>query len=51
MILAASADGSYETPSLFSTKGGHSLNTAKGFYLENVEIKDSDSLWLRYKTK
>lgn len=51
IVLAASADGSYETPSLFSTKGGHSLNTAKGFSLENVEIKDGDSLWLRYKTK
>lgn len=51
IVIAASADGSTSTPALFSTGNGFSANKAKGFILESAEVKDGDSVWLRYKTK
>ena len=51
VVIAASADGSSDTPALFSTRNGFGANRAKGFILENAEVKDGGSVWLRYKTK
>ena len=51
VVIAASADGSSDTPALFSTRKGFSTNQAKGFLLESAEVKDGGSVWLRYKTK
>lgn len=51
IVIAAAADGATETPSLFSAKEGFSPAKAVGFLLENVEIKDGGSVWLRYKVK
>lgn len=51
IVIAASADGSTDTPALFSAKNGLAANTAKGFSLENAQVKDGGSVWLRYKVK
>lgn len=51
VVIAASADGSSDTPALFSTRNGFAENKAKGFTLESAEVKDGGSVWLRYKTK
>ena len=51
VVIAASADGASDTPALFSTRNGFGTNKAKGFILENAEVKDGGSVWLRYKTK
>lgn len=51
VVIAASADGSSDTPALFSTRNGFGANKAKGFILESAEVKDGGSVWLRYKTK
>ena len=49
VVIAASADGSTDTPSLFSTRNGFGPNKAKGFTLENAEVRAGGSVWLRYK--
>ena len=51
IVIAASADGFSDTLALFSTRNGITTNKAKGFVLENAEVKDGGSVWLRYKTK
>lgn len=51
VVIAAAADGATETPSLFSAKEGFSPAKAVGFFLENVEIKEGGSVWLRYKVR
>ena len=51
VVIAASADGSSDTPALFSARKGLGHNKAKGFILESAEVKDGGSVWLRYKTK
>ncbi len=51
IVIAAAADGSMDTPSLFSAKGNFAPAKAVGFLLENVEVKDGGSVWLRYKVK
>lgn len=51
IVLAATADGSIKTPTLFMTKEGISEDKPINFKLENVKIMDGDSLWLRYKIK
>ena len=51
VVIAASADGSSDTPALFSARKGLGDNKAKGFILESAEVKDGGSVWLRYKTK
>ena len=51
VVIAASADGSTDTPALFSARAGLAMNKAKGFTLESAEVKDGGSVWLRYKTK
>lgn len=51
VVIAAAADGSSETPSLFETRGGLALDTAVGFQLEQVEVKNGSCIWLRYLVK
>ena len=51
VVIAASADGSSDTPALFSARKGLGDNKAKGFIMESAEVKDGGSVWLRYKTK
>ena len=51
VVIAAAADGSTDTPALFSAREGLAMNKAKGFLLESAEVKDGGSVWLRYKTK
>ena len=49
IVIAAAADGSTDTPALFSTKGNFAPSKALGVRLENAEVKDGGSVWLRYK--
>ncbi len=51
VVIAAAADGSSKTPTLFETREELSMDTPVSFKLENAEVKDGDSLWLRYKVK
>ena len=49
LVIAAAADGSLDTPSLFGVRDGLSCNKAVGFELQSAEVKDGGSVWLRYK--
>lgn len=49
VVIAAAADGSTETPALFSAKEGLSTAGAVGFGLKSAEVKDGGSVWLRYQ--
>lgn len=49
IVIAASADGSRNTPSLFGVREGLSSDKAVSFELQNTEVKDGGSVWLRYK--
>lgn len=49
LVVAPAADGSTDTPCLFSVGNHLSANKAVTFALENVEVKEGGSLWLRYK--
>lgn len=51
IVIAAAADGSTDTPALFSAKGDFAPSKALGFRLDNAEVKDGGSVWLRYKMK
>lgn len=51
LVIAASADGTPDTPALFSARKGLTANNAKSFALEQVEVRNGGSVWLRYKTK
>ena len=51
VVIAPAADGSSETPSLFDTKEGLSDDRPVSFELQNTEIKDKGTLWLRYLVK
>ena len=51
VIMAACADGSTKTPTLFMEKEGLSDDKPVHFKLEDVKIMEGDSLWLRYKIK
>lgn len=51
VVIAASADGSSTTQTLFMTRDGLSDETPVGFELKSAEIKDGSSLWLRYLVK
>lgn len=48
IVVAAAADGSSDTPSLFRACEGLSENEAVRFALQSVEVKDGGSVWLRY---
>lgn len=49
IVIAASADGSQDTPSLFGVREGLSTDKPVRFKLQNVEAKAEGSVWLRYK--
>lgn len=49
VVIAAAADGSTETPSLFSAKGGFAPEKAQGFRLESAQVMEGGSVWLRYR--
>lgn len=51
VVVAAAADGSSETPALFSAREGLSDAQAVGFSQESAEVKDGGSVWLRYRVK
>lgn len=51
VVIAAAADGSPDTPTLFCAKKGFSENHATGFELKEVKAMDGGSVWLRYLTK
>lgn len=51
VVIAASADGSAETPALFHAQEGMAADTPVGFDLKSAEVKEGGSLWLRYTLK
>lgn len=51
VVVTAAADGSTSAPALFSSKGGFFSEKPTRFSLQNVEVKDGDSVWLRYLVK
>lgn len=51
IVISPSADGSNNTPSLFSISNGLSNDSPVSFNLKNVEVKDGGSVWLRYLIK
>ncbi|WP_169171224.1 RibD family protein [Bifidobacterium oedipodis] len=51
IVVASAADGSNSTPALFDTREGLSDDTPIGFELQSAEVKDGNTLWLRYLVK
>ena len=51
IVSAPAADGSAETTALFAAKNGLAENRPVGFELQNAEVKDGGSVWLRYLIK
>lgn len=51
LVIASSADGSHATPALFSQKEGLTDDTAVSFVLEQAQVMQKNSVWLRYKIK
>lgn len=51
VVIAASADGSSETPALFETRDGLAADKPVRFVLQSAEVKDGGSVWLRYFIK
>ncbi|MPM00983.1 hypothetical protein SDC9_47220 [bioreactor metagenome] len=51
VVMAASADGSPETPALFKARDGMAADPPVRFDLKSAEVKDAGSLWLRYTIK
>lgn len=49
IVIAASADGSRDTPSLFEVREGLSTEKAVRFELQSAEAKGGGSVWLRYQ--
>lgn len=48
VLIAAAADGSSETPTLFETRGGLAADSPIRFSLKGVEVMGGGSVWLRY---
>lgn len=48
-MIAATADGSPTTQTLFMAREGLSDETPVRFDLQSAEVKDGGSVWLRYK--
>lgn len=48
VVVAAAADGSPTTQTLFMAREGLSDDTPVRFALQSVEVRDGGSLWLRY---
>ena len=51
VMIAAVADGSANTQTLFMTREGMSDDTPVGFKLQEAKVMDGDSVWLRYLVK
>lgn len=51
VVVAATADGSSQTQTLFMAKEGLSSDSPVGFKLQEVKVMDGDSVWLRYHVK
>ena len=51
VVMAAAADGSPSTQTLFMAKEGLSDDTPMGFELKDAKVMDGGSLWLRYLVK
>ena len=51
VVMAAAADGSPSTQTLFMAKDGLSDDTPMGFELKDAKVMDGGSLWLRYLVK
>ena len=51
VVIAPAADGSSDTPALFATRGGLAADRPVGFKLQDAEVKDGGSVWLRYIVK
>ena len=49
VVVAASADGSTDTPALFSARLAD--NKPVGFQFQSAEVKDGGCVWLRYLVK
>ena len=48
VVVAAAADGSPTTQTLFMAREGLSSETPVRFHLQSAEVKDGGSVWLRY---
>ena len=51
VVIAPVADGSPKTPALFNAKGDLACDTPVAFELQNAEVKEGGSVWLRYLVK
>ena len=51
VVIAATADGSSQTQTLFMAREGLSNDTPVGFKLQEATVMDGDSVWLRYLVK
>lgn len=51
VVIAAVADGSVNTQTLFMTREGLSDDTPVGFKLQEAKVMDGNSIWLRYLVK
>lgn len=51
VVMAAAADGSPATQTLFMAREGLSNDTPIGFALQEAKVMDGGSVWLRYLVK
>ena len=51
LVIAATADGSAQTPTLFMTKEGITEDKPLSFVLKSANVMEEDTLWLRYKVR
>ena len=51
LVIAATADGPEQTPTLFMTKEGITEDKPLAFALKSANVMEEDTLWLRYKVK
>ncbi|WP_304507396.1 RibD family protein [Anaerotignum sp.] len=51
VVIASVADGSTQTPTLFVQKEGLTTNAPVSFDLQNIQIMNGGSIWLRYLVK
>lgn len=51
LIIAATADGSVKTPTLFMTAEGLTEDKPLGFKLKSVNALEGDAIWIQYNVK
>lgn len=49
IVMAAAADASPDTATVFRAQEGLSANQAVGFTLKEAKVMEGGSVWLRYK--